>query len=309
MSNFAEQTYKMNTDNMKGYSYDMGPARPPSEGAARSLLLRFTRRCPWNRCLFCAGRRGRVGQKFEYKSVEEIKGDIDSIKGIYDQIKAASVKLGHDGKVNNTVLRAILRGNPDIYGDSVDSQEIENRYQALVHIGNWIDSGEKTMFIQDSNSIIMHTRDLVPALQYLKKTFPKIERITTYAMAKSISKKTQEEMNALHEAGLSRVHIGLESGSDDVLAYMQKGATSAQQIDAGQKAVRAGLEVSEYMMPGLGGKKWSRENALESARVLNEIGDADFIRLRTLKIRKGTPLYEEYKAGNFVLATEDEMID
>jgi len=116
-------------------------------------------------------------------------------------------------------------------------------------------------------------------------------------------------MNALHEAGLSRVHIGLESGSDDVLAYMQKGATSAQQIDAGQKAVRAGLEVSEYMMPGLGGKKWSRENALESARVLNEIGDADFIRLRTLKIRKGTPLYEEYKAGNFVLATEDEMID
>jgi len=309
MNQGVEQTYKMNVDSMKGFSYDMGPARPPSEGAARSLLIRFTRRCPWERCLFCAGRRGRIGMKFEYKSVDEIKNDIDIVKGIYDEIITASIELGYVGQTNNDVLRAILRGNPDIYGNSVGREALENRYQALVHIANWIDSGEKTMFIQDSNSLVMRTPELVEALKYLKNTFPKIERITSYARAKTISKKSLNEMKALHEAGLSRVHVGLESGSDDVLEYMQKGATAAEQIDAGRKTIAAGIELSEYVMPGLGGKKWSRVHALESARVLNEIGKPDFIRLRTLKIRKGTPLYDEYEAGNFELATEDEMID
>ena len=309
MNENAEQTYKMNVDNMKGFSYDMGPARPPSEGAARSLLIRFTRRCPWNRCLFCAGRRGRIGMKFEYKPVEEIKNDIDVIKGIYDEILAASYKLGYDGHVNNNVLRAIFKGNPDIYGDSVGGKELEDRYQALMHIANWIDSGERTMFIQDSNSLVMRTHELAEALRYLKKTFPKIERITSYARAKTISKKSQEEMKELHDAGLSRVHIGLESGADEVLEYQQKGVTAEEQIDAGRKTVEAGIELSEYVMPGLGGRKWSKVHAIETARVLNEIGKPDFIRLRTLKIRQGTPLYDEFEAGNFELPTEDEMID
>jgi len=309
MNDNAEQTYKMNVANMKGFSYDMGPARPPSEGAARSLLIRFTRRCPWNRCLFCAGRRGRIGMKFEYKPVNEIKNDIDIIKSIYDEILAASHKLGYNGHVNNQVMRAILRGNPDIYGDSVGGKELQDRYQALMHIANWIDSGERTMFIQDSNSIVMRTHELAETLRYLKKTFPKIERITSYARAKTISRKSQEEMNELHEAGLSRVHIGLESGADEVLEYQQKGATAEEQIDAGRKTIAAGIELSEYVMPGLGGRKWSKVHAIETARVLNEIGKPDFIRLRTLKIREGTPLYNDFEAGRFELPTEDEMID
>jgi len=309
MSQTTEQIYKMNTDKMKGFSYDMGPARPPSEGAARSLLIRFTRRCPWNRCLFCAGRRGRIGMKFEYKTVDEIKNDIDIVKGIYDEILAASRKLGYGGRVNNNVLRAILRGNPDIYGNSVGGKKLEDRYQALVHIANWIDSGERTMFIQDSNSLVMRTHELIEVLKYLKSTFPKIERITSYARAKTISRKSQQEMNELHEAGLSRVHVGLESGDDDVLEYQQKGATAEEQIDAGRKTIAAGIELSEYVMPGLGGRKWSKQHAIETARVLNEIGNPDFIRLRTLKLRQGTPLYDEWEAGNFELPTEDEMID
>jgi radical SAM superfamily enzyme YgiQ (UPF0313 family) len=155
----------------------------------------------------------------------------------------------------------------------------------------------------------MRTPELADSLKYLKNTFPKIERITSYARAKTISKKSQEEMNLLHKAGLSRVHIGLESGADEVLEFQQKGATAEEQIDAGIKTIAADIELSEYVMPGLGGKKWSKAHALESARVLNEIGKPDFIRLRTLKIRQGTPLYDEYEAGNFELPTEDEMID
>ncbi|MCX6013414.1 MAG: radical SAM protein, partial [Chloroflexi bacterium] len=119
----------------------------------------------------------------------------------------------------------------------------------------------------------------------------------------------QEELNAIHAAGLSRVHVGLESGSDEVLKFMEKGVTAQELIDSGRKTIEAGIELSEYVMPGLGGRKWSNVHALETARVLNEIGRPDFIRLRTLKIRKGTPLWDKYIQGEFALLTEDEMVD
>ncbi|MCX6013413.1 MAG: hypothetical protein NTV30_08405, partial [Chloroflexi bacterium] len=186
MMKSSEPSYRIDPDNVRGYSYDMGPARPPSEGQARSLLIRATRRCPWNKCLFCAGKRGRVGQKFEYKSVAEIKNDIDIVKGIYDIVRAASWQLGYSGSVNNEVLKSIVNGNPDIYNIE-DHKELENRYQCLVHISNWIDSGARTVFIQDSDSMIMRTPELVEILKYLKTQFPSIQRITTYARGKSIN--------------------------------------------------------------------------------------------------------------------------
>ena len=305
-----DKIYKMNREKKKGFSYDMGPARPPSEGRDRSLLVRLTRRCPWNRCLFCAGKRGRIGMKFEYKSVSEIKNDIDIIKGIYDGILGASLNLGFDGEINNDVLRAIIQGNPDIYGQStVEIKDIDQRYQSLIHIANWIDSGGKTVFLQDSDSIVMRTQELIEVLQYLKSNFPTIERITSYARAKTLYRKSLEELKAIHNAGLSRVHVGLESGSDEVLKFMEKGVTAEELIISGKNIIEAGITLSEYVMPGLGGRKWSYVHAIETARVLNEIGKPDFIRLRTLKIRQGTPLFEKYETGEFMLLTEDEMID
>ncbi|MDP2736046.1 MAG: radical SAM protein, partial [bacterium] len=131
---------------------------------------------------------------------------------------------------------------------------------------------------------------------------------TSYARSKSAEKKSLEELKALHEAGLSRLHIGMESGNDEVLAFMQKGVNQEQHISGGQKVVAAGISLSEYIMPGLGGKRWSQVHALDSARALSEI-NPDFIRLRSLIVRRNSILYDKYLAGEFEPLSEDEFVD
>jgi radical SAM superfamily enzyme YgiQ (UPF0313 family) len=94
------------------------------------------------------------------------------------------------------------------------------------------------------------------------------------------------------------VSIGMESGADTVLKKVKKGSDKATQVLAGQKIKRAGMELSEYYMPGIGGRNLSRENAVETADALNQI-NPDFIRLRTLALPEGTPLAEQYQSGEF----------
>jgi hypothetical protein len=101
--------------------------------------------------------------------------------------------------------------------------------------------------------------------------------------------------------------VGLESGSDEVLAYVKKGVTAAQQIEGGQRVVAAGIELSEYVMPGLGGRRLSRENALETARVLNAV-NPDFIRIRSLALPAGTGLREKWEQGVFERPSDEEMV-
>jgi len=132
--------------------------------------------------------------------------------------------------------------------------------------------------------------------------------VTSYGRSKTAAKKKVEELVQLREAGLSRLHIGLESGYDPVLKYMDKGVTAAEHIKGGKNIMAAGISLCEYVLLGLGGKKMWREHATETARVLNEI-NPDFIRLRTLTIKAGMPLYEEVKNGNFIRQTDEEIIE
>ncbi|MBN1643855.1 MAG: radical SAM protein [Dehalococcoidales bacterium] len=300
MMNQPDTTYKIDTGKFKKPFFEMGPIRPPSEGADYSLLLRVVRNCPWNRCLFCSTYKT---EKFGYRSVEEVKEDIDVAKALYDEIKSASWKLGLGGSVNNDLMRAIVHGNPEIYGDG-EGLPIQN----LVNVANWIVSGGRTVFLQDADALIMRTPELVEVLEYLKRTFPTVERITSYARAKTCNRKTLEELKDLHKAGLSRLHVGLESGNNDVLSFMQKGVTREEHIAGGRKVVESGISLSEYYMPGLGGKKWSKAHALDSASALSEI-NADFIRVRSLIVRKGTLLYDTFTGGGFEPLGEDEMVD
>jgi len=120
-------------------------------------------------------------------------------------------------------------------------------------------------------------------------------------------RKTVEELQALRVAGLSRIHIGLESGSDNVLKFIRKGVTAAEHIDAGRKVKEAGISLSEYVIPGLGGKKLSQEHALETARVLNAI-NPDFIRLRTLRVVAGAGLDEKKASGEFEPLSDEEIV-
>ena len=94
------------------------------------------------------------------------------------------------------------------------------------HVAVWHFFGQGTVFIQDANSLVLPTRDLVAALTYLKVKVPGIQRVTSYARSSTVARKNLAELREIREAGLDRIHIGLESGSDQVLALVNKGATA-----------------------------------------------------------------------------------
>jgi radical SAM superfamily enzyme YgiQ (UPF0313 family) len=116
-----------------------------------------------------------------------------------------------------------------------------------------------------------------------------------------------EQYKALKEAGLDRIHSGFESGSDNVLELINKGVSSAQEITAGKSIREAGIELSVYFMPGIGGKALSEENATETARVISEI-NPDFVRIRTAVIKEGSELWQEYLEGSYQLCSDNDKL-
>jgi radical SAM superfamily enzyme YgiQ (UPF0313 family) len=269
--------------------FEQGPIRPPSE--AQSLLLRLTRNCPWNRCEFCHTYKD---QKFSLRTVEEVKKDIDTVSEIAQELKALSWRVGEGGEITANLVRFVLQ-NPREYPDTFRS------------IVLWLYVGGKNVFLQDANSLVLKTDHVVEVLTYLRKKFPFVERITTYARSKTISKKSVDELRSLHRAGLSRIHIGLETGYDPLLEVIQKGVTAEEHVIAGRRVKDSGISLSEYVVLGLGGKKMWREHAIETARVLSQI-NPDFIRVRTLRVLKTMPLHEKIAREEFVLMSDEEVV-
>ena len=268
-------------------SFELGPFRPPSE--AYSLLIRATRNCPWNRCRFCGMYKGK---KFELRPVAEIKQDIEAVKSVRDRIKELSWRSGYGGEVKEVAAMVVNRPpNHTFY-----------------NVALWMYGGGENAFLQDANSLIMRTNDLTEVIRFLKETLPEITRITSYGRSKTAAKKTLEELVEIHEAGLSRLHIGLESGYDPLLQYMDKGVTAAEHITGGRKVVESGISLSEYVLLGLGGREMWRKHAIETARVLNEISP-DFIRIRTLSISPGLLMYADVESGDFTRTTDEEVIE
>ncbi|MBN1930401.1 MAG: radical SAM protein [Desulfobacterales bacterium] len=281
----------MNKPNKKNDAYngfEQGPIRPPSE--AKSLLLRVTRNCPWNQCTFCPLYKKA---RFSIRPVEHVKHDIDLI---YKYIEALK-EISHSSK---RIYQFRING----FLKNMDLNERQPFYAAL----NWYNNGMRSVFLQDANTLIIKPSDLVEILLHLKKLFPMVERITSYSRSHTITKISDVDLKLIKDAGLNRIHIGLESGSDNVLRFIKKGATKKIHIEAGLKVKRAGIELSEYYMPGIGGRKWSNENACETADTLNQI-NADFIRIRTLAIPIQAPLFIDYKAGRFEKCTDLEMAE
>jgi len=276
------------TDNQATVTFEQGPIRPPSE--AQSLLLRFTRNCPWNQCTFCPIYKK---QPFSRRSLGEITRDIDAVRFIIDDLEALAARSGSIGAVTPEVLNVVLT-SPG--------------YSACYrHVAIWHLQGRGTVFLQDANSLVMRTRDLVAALRYLQEKVPGIQRITSYARSSTMARKSVDELKEIREAGLNRIHIGLESGSDRVLDFVRKGSSARQHIEAGQKIMAAGMTLSEYIMPGLGGTAWSSEHAIETARVLNAI-DPNFIRLRSLRVPPRSPLHQDVRAGRLELLSDDQVV-
>ncbi|MDD2389239.1 MAG: hypothetical protein PHP23_05855 [Desulfobacterales bacterium] len=123
----------------------------------------------------------------------------------------------------------------------------------------------ETIFLQDANRLIMPSRDIIQTLDHIRNRFPWAKRITSYARSHTISRIRDNELSAIRGAGLSRLHIGMESGSDTVLDMVRKGASQKIHIEAGLKARQTEFELSEYVMPGLAGRAHSRVHAIETA--------------------------------------------
>ncbi|MHB8772131.1 MAG: radical SAM protein [Syntrophales bacterium] len=260
-------------------SFEQGPIRPPSE--ARSLLIRVTRNCPWNRCTFCRTYRG---ERFSLRPLAEVKEEV--------------LRIGE-------TIERLRGGAPAAAGRGLLDRDAPCGGQAGA-IAAWLLAGEGSVFLQDANSLLVKTDELAELIFFIRRTLPSVGRITTYGRANTAAKKTVDELKRLREAGLTRIHMGLETGYDPLLGSIRKGVTAAEQVEGGLKIRAAGISLCEYVMPGLGGSRWSGEHARETAGVLNRI-NPDHIRLRTLQVVDGTPLADAVRSGEFV-PLDDEAI-
>ena len=266
--------------------FEQGPIRPPSE--AGSLLIRVTRNCPWNHCTFCPVYKRR---QFSLRPTGHVIQDINRAADYVDALIARA-----DG-----AQRLSRKAQTDAYA-SVPHND-ETAFHAAIH---WHSSGMGAVFLQDANSLVIPPVELVTILQHIQARFPGIERITSYARSRTVARIPSAALAAMRSAGLTRIHIGMESGSDTVLTMVRKGTTQAGHVTAGQKIKAAGMELSEYVMPGLGGRALSQVHAVETAKALNQI-NPDFIRLRSLAVPVGIPLHENLMSGSFTKCSDLEM--
>jgi radical SAM superfamily enzyme YgiQ (UPF0313 family) len=234
---------------MESLPFELGPIRPVDE--AKSLLIRTTRGCPWNKCEFCVNYKNL---QFSKRSVSDIKKDIAAAAEYYG-------------------------GYP---------------FDAC--------------FLQDGDSFIMKTEDLLEILAFLKQHFPSLKKVSSYGRSQTMIRKSPAEIKAICKAGLNLLYCGMESGSDKVLKKIKKGTSSADHIKAAQMAGEAGMKISQFIILGLGGTDLWQEHAVETARVLSKI-NPDFIRVLTIGVKEGSGLEKQWKEGNFQLQTEKNLIE
>lgn len=229
------------------------------------------------------------------RSVEEIKSDIDLIAEIsaaFDET-ASMFKKGSRDEISKAV--------------GIIAEKCGSTLETADTVIYWRLLGMESIFIQDADSLVMKTPELVELISYARAKFPSVKRVTTYARSKSLSVKPLDDLKKIREAGLNRIHIGLESGSDESLKLIRKGVTKEEQINAGRKVVEAGFELSEYYMPGAGGRALLERNAIETAEVITAI-NPHFVRIRSVVPLPGTPLHEMMLSGEWEYPSEDEKV-
>jgi radical SAM superfamily enzyme YgiQ (UPF0313 family) len=180
---------------------------------------------------------------------------------------------------------------------------IEDMHEAREQYGPSV----RTMFLSAGNSIAVPTEDLVHICLAAREIFPLLERITVYGSARYILDKGEGELRRLAESGLSRIHVGLESGNDQVLRRIKKGASRQEQIQAGQMLSKAGIENSTYVMLGIGGRELTRKHARDTASAVSAISP-DFVRIRTFLPKVDTPLLKDIEKNEFQMVTPHQAL-
>jgi len=186
----------------------------------------------------------------------------------------------------------------DLFGTPYSTREKDEVIRDIDALYEMYGDIFRTAFLGDANPLDLDAGFLADVLRHLRRKFPRLERVTAYGRASSLSRKTAEELSLIHEAGLDRVHVGLESGSNRVLKFQMKGTSHRQLIDAGKKAMASGMELSYYFLLGLGGQDLWEEHVNESAAVFNEV-KPHFIRVRRLFIHPLSRLSGKIQAGEF----------
>ncbi len=167
--------------------------------------------------------------------------------------------------------------------------------------------GVRTLFFPAGNTIAMPTEALAEICRQARSLFPMLSRITVYGSSQFIVKKGREGLRLLAEAGLSRVHVGWESGDNQILADIKKGATREVHAEASRLMREANLELNAYVILGIGGQQGSASHARETTALVNEAGPT-VLRLRTFVPKINTPLLEEVQAGRFHMLSPHQVL-
>lgn len=165
----------------------------------------------------------------------------------------------------------------------------------------------RRLFICDGDALIIPHARLLNILKAIREKLPWVTRVGVYANTKGIKMKTPEELAELRENGLGIAYMGLETGDDETLAAIKKGATKAKMIEMGRKLKAAGIKLSITVLLGIAGRSRSKIHAVETGRTLTEI-DPDYVGALSVMLIPGTPLYDDYQSGAFTLIEPDEML-
>jgi radical SAM superfamily enzyme YgiQ (UPF0313 family) len=167
---------------------------------------------------------------------------------------------------------------------------------------------QRRVFLCDGDALIVPQQRLLKILTRIERQLPWVTRVGAYANVKSLKMKTLDELKELKAHGLGIVYLGMETGDDVTLKNINKGATAADMIQMGRKALEAGFKLSITVLLGIAGRERSPIHAKETGRVLSEI-DPDYVGALSLMLIPGTPLHADYEAGTFPLLTPDELLE
>jgi radical SAM superfamily enzyme YgiQ (UPF0313 family) len=163
------------------------------------------------------------------------------------------------------------------------------------------------VFLCDGDALIIPQERLIQILGLIRTHIKGVQRVGTYANAKSILRKTIDELVELREQGLGIAYLGIETGNDELLKKIKKGVTAAQMMQAGRRIKEAGIALSVTVILGLGGIEQHMEHATDTAKLLTDI-DPDYASALTLMLVPGTPLYSEYASGHFALPGKFDLL-
>ena len=262
--------------------------------------MRVIRNCTWNRCRFCPVYKGC---RSSLRLVDEVLADVEAMRAAADVLERAEAREGRD-MVTTGALSDALSGA--LHAGLVPPEAFQ--------VALFLREGGRAVFLQDADPCAVAPEKLAAVLERTRDLFSSVTTVTAYGRAATLARRHPSDLTRLAAAGLSRVHIGMESGADAVLARVDKGCTAAQLIQAGRQVLEAGIELCFYVMPGLGGRDLADEHVRGTAAVLREVATAAapgrplVVRLRTTAVVPGTPLAADEAAGRFALPDDIEVV-